>query len=167
MFISNMQFLWTWCSREVRVAPSSFEKNQLIFFANKCSWPGRNSFSNLPRSGWQRVLPLHVPRQAPRCPGGGQSSRLRPAGPARHRCRRKGGCQARRAICANRGHTGGRNRNRDRDRDSTARVRGRCQPPERPPPLQPRVNGDLQEPAVLSSSAKGHLYGNLTLRMSH
>lgn len=42
-----MQLLWTQCSREVRVASSSFDKKQLIFFANKCSQPCRNSFTNL------------------------------------------------------------------------------------------------------------------------
>lgn len=95
-----MQLLWTQCSREVRVASSSFDKNQLIFFADKRHWPGRSSFMKLSQDsptvcaatpGPQcvpSVCPLSVSHSArlPLSPSGwacsvpGHSSRPRSAG---------------------------------------------------------------------------------------
>lgn len=60
-----------------------------------------------------------------------------------------------RAMCAKRGHTA-------RPQGRQSRGKGRCQPAEPAPPLQPRTDG-----AVLSSSGKGLFYQNLKLRISN
>lgn len=107
-----MQLLWTQRSRKVRVASSSFDKNQLIFFANKCSQPCRNSFMNPSQDSPTACAGHSMSSAPPPQPGFPQPLGVglllwlgTAPGPlicgltSSHRCRRKGGCQGPRWAC--------------------------------------------------------------------